>query len=134
VSDQPRTVRLVLDSTAISSWVRESIAVGELLAEVNDEYGAVIVPLPCLVESAHATAMLNRPRLDLLLAHEATVLVGDDPAEWVALTELRTLTGRADCASAALIALDYQVDVMTRDSRWYSSVAGGQFALQFEDE
>lgn len=133
MSDEPRTIRLVLDTTAITAWVRESVAVGEVIAEINDEYGAVIVPLACLVESAHVTAMLHRERLELLLAHPATFLVGDDGKDWVALAELRTLVGRADLASAAMVALDADVDVMTRDPRWYASVAGGRHVLEFDD-
>jgi hypothetical protein len=133
VSDAPRTVRLVLDATAIAAFTRGSDAVGEILGEINAEHGAVIVPLSCLVEAGHATAMLERDYLQMLIAHEATFLVSDDPKDWVELTELRVFTERADRASAALIALEYEVDVMTRDPRWYSSVADGQRVLRFED-
>jgi hypothetical protein len=133
VSDTPRTVQLVLDATAIAAWTRGSVAVGELLIEIDEEHGAVIIPLSCLVEAGHATALMERGRLDLLVGHAATFLVSDDPQDWLALTELRTLTGRADCASAAMISLDYGVDVMTRDPRWYASVAGGRHVLEFDD-
>jgi hypothetical protein len=124
---------LVLDATAIAAWTRGSLAVGEILLELDEEHAAAIIPLSCLVEAAHATAMLERTLLDLLLNHQATFVVVDDADMWVELTELRALTERADRASAALIALDYEVDVMTRDARWYSQVAGGRFVLEFED-
>jgi hypothetical protein len=133
VSDGPRTVSLVFDATAIAAYTRGSDAVGEILIEVDEEHGAVVIPLACLVEAAHATAMLNRDLLKLLIANPVTVLVGDDPDKWVDLVEMRTLTERSDRASAALIAVDYEVDVMTRDARWYSAVAGGRHVLEFDD-
>ena len=129
----PRTIRLVLDTTAITAWCRGSIAVGELIAEINDEYGAVVIPLPCLVEAAHKTAMLEQQRLDLLVGHEATVLLVDDAEEWKALAATRTVVGHADLASAALFAMLCDVSVMTRDARWYSEL-GGTLALEFDDE
>lgn len=134
MSDEPRTVRLVLDTTAITAWTRGSVAVGETLIEIDEEHGAVIIPLACLVEAAHATALLERDRLDLLIGHQATFLISDNPVDWLALTELRTLIGRADYASAAMAALDCDVDVMTADPRWYSSVNGGQNVLLIEDD
>jgi hypothetical protein len=133
VSDAARTVRLVLDATAVSAWTRGSVAVGEMLIEIDEEHGAVIIPLSCLIEAAHATALLERDRLSLLIGHAATFLVSDNPDDWLALSELRVLTERADRASAALIGLDYGVDVMTRDARWYSSVNDGQNVLEFDD-
>ena len=50
MSDRP--ARLVLDTSAIAAWTRGSVSVGELLAEIDLEQGAVIVPMPCLVEAA----------------------------------------------------------------------------------
>ncbi|MEV6349630.1 hypothetical protein [Actinoplanes sp. NPDC051851] len=125
--------KLVLDTTAVVAWVRGSIAVGETLAEIDDEGGYVAIPLWCLIEAGHSTAMLDRERLDLLLAHPATALITDDAADWETLVALRTLIGRADCAAAAMIALDLGVDVMTRDASWYRSVAGGAIVLEIED-
>lgn len=133
MTDEPRTVRLVLDATAIAAYARGSVAVGEILIEVDAEHGAVVIPLSCLVEAAHATAMLERDRIGMLLGHDATFLVSDDPEDWVALAELRSLVDRADRASAALISLEYKVDVMTRDARWYSQVARGRRVLEFDD-
>ncbi|WP_285472190.1 hypothetical protein [Actinoplanes sp. NBRC 101535] len=123
----------MLDTSAIAAWVRGSLSVGELLAEVDEEGGAVLVPLWCLVEAGHHTATVDRERLELLLAHPATFLITDDAADWELLIPLRALTGRADCTSAAMLALDAGVDVMTRDARWYERVAGGGLALEFED-
>ena len=133
MTDQPRTVRLVLDTSAVLGWCRGSIAVGELIAEIDDEGGAVILPLPCLVEAAHLTGMLEQDRLNVLTTHRAVFLLSDDPDDWVALATLRGLVGAADRASAAMLALDTGVDVMTRDGSWYASVAGGTAVLTFDE-
>jgi hypothetical protein len=133
VSDEPRTIRLVLDSTAIAAYTRGSIAVGELLSEVDDEHGAVVIPLPCLVEAGHKTAMLERALLEALLSHPVTFLVVDNPDHWVELAELRSIVGQLDLASAALLALDEGAYVLTRDARWYAGVAGGGIALEFAE-
>jgi hypothetical protein len=63
-SDQPqRPVRVVLDASAIVAFTRESIHVGEVMAEIDDELGAAALPLPCLVQAIHAVA--DTHRLDL---------------------------------------------------------------------
>ncbi|MEU4564422.1 hypothetical protein AB0F72_39090 [Actinoplanes sp. NPDC023936] len=133
MTGEPRTIRLVLDTSAALAWTRGSLAVGELIAEIDDENGAVILPLPCLIEAAHLTGLLELPRLDVLVAHRAVFLLSDDPADWQALAALRGLVGTADRASAAMLALDAEVDVLTRDPSWYAAVAGGKATLEFDD-
>ena len=130
---QARDVCLVFDTTAITSWVRGSVAVGETLAEIADDNGAVLIPLWCLVEAGHDIGMIDRERLDLLLAHAATYLIADDAEDWEMLVGLRALTGRHDCASAALLAVEMNVDVMTRHPEWYKAVRNGQLTLLIED-
>ncbi|MFC7533057.1 hypothetical protein [Actinoplanes sp. GCM10030250] len=133
MTDEHRAVRLVLDTSAVAGWVRGSVAVGELIAEIDDEHGAVLLPLPCLIEAAHNTGMLEQAHLEILIGHQAVVVVSDDPADWLALTTLRGLVGSADRASAALLALDAGVDVLTRDASWYQAVAGGRIGLRFQE-
>jgi hypothetical protein len=133
VSDRPRTIRLVLDSSAVAGWLSGSIAVGELIAEIDDEHGAVILPLPCLVEAAYSTGMLQPELLNALINHEAVFLLADNPEHWVELAALRSLVDGQDRASAAMQALECDVDVMTRNEGWYSGVAGGSIAHVFED-
>ena len=131
MTDRPRAARVVLDTTALTAWCRGSIAVGELLAEVNDEHGAALIPLSCLVEANYLTGGLEREYLELLLEHPATFLIADDAQDWQALAELRTLTDSADSAAAALLALDAGIDVFTRDPHRYTGVKGGRIALPF---
>lgn len=133
MSDRPRTIRLVLDSSAAVGFLSGSIAVGELIAEIDDEHGAVILPLPCLVEAAHVTNMLQPELLNALITHAAVFLLADNPEHWMELVSLRSLVDGQDRASAAMQALECEVDVMTRDGSWYAGIAGGSIAHVFDD-
>lgn len=128
-----REPRLVLDTSAVVAWLRGSLAVGEILAEVDDEGGAVLVPLWCLVEAGSASGGLGGERLGLLLAHPATFLITDDGDDWESLVAMRSLVGRHDCAAAAMQSVELQVDVMTGDPSWYEEIAGGRYVLTIED-
>lgn len=132
MTDQPRTIALVLDTSAIAGFVRGSVAVGELLAEVDAEHGAVLIPLPCLIETA-ASIPDGHAWLDILTSHAATWLVSDDPEDWRMVAHLRAIVGSYDTAVAAWLALDAGVDVMTRHPDLYAKVSGGAIALPFDD-
>jgi hypothetical protein len=58
MSDRP--VRILLDASAIVAFTRESIDVGEVIAEVDDEYASVGLPMLCLVEASRAVADSDR--------------------------------------------------------------------------
>jgi hypothetical protein len=118
--EQPRRIRLVFDTSAIIAFTRSSIHVGEVLAEVDDEDAAVALPLACLVEAVHAVTDVER--LDLLVAHRATVILPDEPATWQALAITYDIVGRTDAASAALAAIDHDVDVLTRQIGLYAGL------------
>lgn len=127
-----RPVQLVLDTSAILDYCRGSLPVGELLVEIDAEGGAVALPLLCLVEAANANPD-DEHWLDMLLQHPATEVVGVEPHLWKILAAIRNTVGRVDAASAALIALDYDVDVATRTPRLYAGLGGGEIALPLED-
>jgi hypothetical protein len=129
---QPRVVRMVLDTSAIAAWVRDSPAVGELIAEIDLEGGLVIIPLPCLLQAA-SQIKTDREWLTLLLDHPATQVVSDDPEDWEMLSSAITLLGAADLASAAWLALECDVDVLTQHAELYAAIADGNLALQIED-
>lgn len=133
MSGQPRTIRLVLDTSAVLGWLRGSIAVGELIAEIDSEDGAVILPLPCLVQAAHQTGLLETDLLNVLIANPAVFVLSDEPDEWLALATMRDLVDGADRASAALLALMSNVDVMTREPGWYRAVDNGDIGHEFDD-
>ena len=65
MSDRP--VRILLDASAIIAFTWESIDVGEIIAEVDDENAAVGLPMLCLVEASRAVA--DKDRLTLLVHH-----------------------------------------------------------------
>jgi hypothetical protein len=70
------TFRLVLDATAVAAYARESIHVGEVLAEVADEYRpgdpdddgtGPLVALPVAAMVAAAVGGADQDRVDVLL-------------------------------------------------------------------
>ncbi|MBO3742688.1 hypothetical protein [Actinoplanes flavus] len=129
----PRTVALVLDPSAIAGFARGSVAVGELLAEIDAEGDSALVPLPCLTEAAALIAEDELPWLDILLGHAATQMAVDDPADWRMVAGLRRLVGSYPHAVAAWLALEHGVDVMTRNPGLYAELGGGGMVLPFDD-
>jgi hypothetical protein len=86
-----RSVRLVLDASAIVAFTRESIHVGEVIAEVDDGLGAFGLPALCLVEAA--PAIVDTDRLDVLVNHRASALLRLDAAKWPALAAMHEIVG-----------------------------------------
>lgn len=118
------TVRIILDTSAIVAFTRESIAVGEVIAEVADEPGcAVGLPVLCLAEAARVAA--DSTRLDLLVNHQTALVLTPDPVSWRALAITHDTVGRLDAASAVLIAIDLGCDVLTSQPGLYAGLAGG---------
>lgn len=123
MTDHP-TVRVILDASAIVAFCRESIDVGEVLAEIADEEGcAFALPALCLVEASRAVA--DDARLDLLCAHPAALVISPEPGEWRALAAAHDTVGRLDAASAVLAAIDLDCDVLTGQPGLYAGLAGG---------
>jgi hypothetical protein len=54
VNDSLRPIQLVLDTSAITAFTSGSIAVGELIAEIDDEQGATGLPVVCVAEASPA--------------------------------------------------------------------------------
>ena len=127
-----RRVELVLDTSAIRDYCRGSLPVGELLVEIDAAGGSVVLPYLCLVEAATAEPD-GEHWLDMLVQHPATEVVGDDPQLWKVLAAIRTTIEPVDAASAALMALDHDVDVATRTPQVYANLRGGGFVLPLED-
>lgn len=133
MTDEPRTERLVLDTSAVTGWIRGSVAIGELIAEVDEEHGAVLLPLSCLVQAAHLNALIETDLLQILINHPAVFVISDDPDDWMALAALNAIVDGHDRAAAALLAVAANVDILTRDASWYRGVSDGQRGLEFED-
>ena len=86
----------------------------------------------CLVEAANSNPD-DEHWLDMLLQQPATEVVGIEPEFWKILAAIRNTVGRVDAASAALMALDYDIDVATRTPGLYAGLGGGEIALPLED-
>ena len=121
MSDRP--VRILLDASAIIAFTWESIDVGEIIAEVDDENTAVGLPMLCLVEASRAIA--DKDRLTLLVHHRVGVVLGDDPGDWRALAAMYDIVGRLDAASAAVAAVDGDVSILTAQPGLYGGLANG---------
>ncbi|XTZ13863.1 hypothetical protein ACQSSU_20415 [Micromonospora echinospora] len=117
-------VRVVLDASAIVAFTRQSIDVGEVIAEVADEPGCVFgLPVLCLAEANRAVA--DQDRLDILVNHPAALVITPDPEAWRALAVTYETVGRLDAASAVLAAIDLGCDVLTGQPGLYAGLAGG---------
>ena len=125
-----RALRQILDTSAVLSFTQRSIHVGEVLAQVADEDAVAGIPLICLLEASRSAA--DQGRLALLVEHRFTEVLAEDPAQWQALATLYDIVGRLDAASAALAALDYGVDVLTRQPGLYTVVDGGSMVIPIE--
>jgi hypothetical protein len=80
-------VNLVLDTSAILGFVRENDAVGELIREVADAGLLVALPTACMAEAYLSAVTVDL--LQVLVANPATVLLSDEPGEWVANAQVR---------------------------------------------
>ncbi|MET8088183.1 hypothetical protein [Micromonospora sp. NPDC005194] len=118
-----RPVRIVLDASAVLAFCRESIHVGEVIAEVADEDCVVGVPVMCLAEASRGAA--DADRLDLLVNHPAVEVLTVDPLSWRALAVVYDTVGRLDAASALLAAVDSGGYVLTGQPGLYAGLAGG---------
>ncbi|MCX5070895.1 hypothetical protein OOJ91_34165 [Micromonospora lupini] len=118
------TVRVVLDSSAIVAFCRESIGVGEVIAEVADEEGCVVgLPVLCLAEAARVVT--DQDRLALLVSHRAVEVLSPDPDSWQALAVTLDTVGRVDAATAVLAAIDLGCHVLSGQPGLYGGIAGG---------
>ena len=125
-----RPIRLVLDTSAVLAFVRQSVHVGEVLVEVDDNAAVAAIPLACLVEAARDA--VDHDQLVFLAEHPSTVIVAEEAGHWRMLGGLCSMTGGYASASAALTALDARCWVLTANPAIYASV-GGELAVPIED-
>ena len=122
MSDTDRPIRLLLDTSAILAYTRGSIEVGELLSEVSDEGGVVGLPTLCL--SSVDWMVEDRARLDLLVKHQVTAVLGDT-GDWAARAELGENVGQPDAVAAVMSAIDLDCDVLTGRPGLYGGLDDG---------
>lgn len=99
-----------------------------MVAEIADEGGAAGIPMLCLVEAF--PSVTDTDRLDMLVKHPAVTVLTDEPGEWQALAAAKEITGRVDAASAALWAVDLDVDVLTAQPGLYAGLADGGHVIE----
>lgn len=118
-----RPVKVILDASAIIAFTRGSIDVGEVIAEVDDEYAAAGLPMLCLVEATRS--VVDADHLDLLVNHPAVAVRSPQPGDWQALAAIYHSVGRLDAASAVLAAIDLDCQVLTGQPGLYGGLANG---------
>ncbi|MFI5938103.1 hypothetical protein [Actinoplanes sp. NPDC051494] len=123
------SINLVLDTTAILGFVRGIDAVGEVVREVADAGLLVALPVTCMAQ-AHQSAV-DEDLLQVLASNPATLVIGDEPDEWLTLAHLLGLVDDLPAASAALLAVDAGCLVLTARPERYSSIGSGELALPF---
>lgn len=110
-----RDVAVVLDASALLSYVEGRVAVGELMAEVADGGRQVAVPAACLAAAYAATSSEVGAALLALLMTAPVVRVlplsGDDARETGTLA--RSVGGDVALGHAARAALAYEAHVAT---------------------
>ncbi len=120
------TYRLVFDATAVAAFAAESIHVGEILAEVTDEWSGgdgpqVAVPLPALAEAARTGVDLGA--LDRLVGIKPVCVTVPDPAGWRHIANATDLLGSLDRACAALDQARGRADlILTADPDVYGGL------------
>ncbi|MCA2214453.1 PIN domain-containing protein [Jidongwangia harbinensis] len=114
-----RPVHIILDTSAIIACTRGSVDVGETLSEIDDERGAVGLPVLSLVEAGHR--LTDTGWLDLLLEHRATAILDLNGSDWPALAAMYRDVEHVDAASAALAAIDHRCPMLTARPRLYET-------------
>jgi hypothetical protein len=64
----------------------------------------------------------DRDRLQVLVNHPATVTMTIDPDDWVDVAEFASMSGRADTAFAAVLAVDHHAVMLTRNPGVYAGM------------
>lgn len=111
-------VRVVLDLSALRAYVAGSVHVGETLHEVVED-GAFGVPVLTAYEALASASGKDLATLHRLLALQRCTLLAELPEDLVDLTYWRRITGRADLAAAAVVALAYDAPVLTSEGDRY---------------
>ena len=125
-----RRVTLVLDASAIVAYTRHETAlhVGDVLIQVLEDNATAVLPAACLTEAAPAVA--DSDLLDVLISHEVTTVLADGETMWRDVAAMAEVTGRADAASAALAAIDFGANVLTRTPGLYAGIGKRRMVIE----
>lgn len=114
------TIRLVLDTSAVTAYAHESVDVGEVIAEVTDEGMRFAAPEACLAEAAMGARRDQLDILDVLANHHHRAhLPLLDWREWGTMAVLyRGLTR----GMVAMAAAEHRAYVVTAEPEAYGNL------------
>ncbi|MFC0528727.1 hypothetical protein [Phytohabitans kaempferiae] len=127
-----RPLRAVLDTSAILRFIHggdRSIGVGETIAEINDEGAAFGLPVACMAEAWRAAGDGHPDLFQLLSEHEASALLRG-PEDWQAVAAATDIAGRPDAAVAALLAIDYDVPLLSTTPGLYAGFGDADLVIE----
>jgi len=125
-------IRLILDTSAIVAYARDSVDVGEVLGEIAAEGATAGLPVLCLAEARRHVA--DPALIELLASHTATVILAPEPEAWRALAALSGIVGRLDAATALIDALDYDVEILTAQPGLYAGKPGRKRTIEIPED
>jgi len=128
VSEPHSPIGLVLDASAVLSYVRGKVHVGEVLIEVADNGAVAVLPVAALVTAWQEA--VDRDRLQLLVDHPTTKVVSDAAHEWRTLSVLAEMLGATEPASAAILANDADCPVLTARPDLYAGLGNGNLTIE----
>jgi hypothetical protein len=125
VTDADPPIRIVLDTTAVLTWIDpnpdRAILIGEPIAELADEGARFAVPVVCLAE-AHARAG-DTKAIERIVAHRHGVVTPIIAGDWPALSAARIVLDRLDLAAAFMTADGPDAHIVTAEPEKYAAVA-----------
>src|SRR5262245_59710533 len=123
-------ISVLLDTSAITAYEAGSIHVGEVMAEVADNGGAVGVPIICLVEAKQSLPTADR--LGILVSNPIVALLPNLSDDWEELAEAYGILRRLDAAAPAPAAFDYDGLILSRYPKMYRGVVDGAQVIHIE--
>jgi hypothetical protein len=112
------TVRLILDTSAVSAYINGSIHVGELLIEIQEEEDIQFaVPVICLAEAGTVTD--NDDTLVLLAKHGRAIVAAVPASRWSDLVNLSKMLGQVSHAATFLAAAKHEAYLVTATPERY---------------
>jgi hypothetical protein len=121
-----------LDTSAILRFARggpASIGAGEVIAEIQDEDAGFGLPLPCLAEAWRYAGDDHTGLFEMLVGHKAAVWL-PGPDDWRAVAVATDIAGRPDAAVAALLAIDYDVGLLSTTPALYAGFGNVDLVIE----
>lgn len=130
----PRQVTLVLDTSAVIAFGEQSIHVGEVLVQVNEDHAVAAIPVACLIEASKSVP--DWDLLELLLCHDDTVLLAEDGSNWREVAKALPFVGDYASAVCAQVAAEHGAALLTKVPGRYEHLEEepGDFILEIHPD